>query len=387
MDDCIAEELEVKLARVRAYMRERGLDVLILRRFDNFAWITAGGDNRCAGATDVGVASVLVTPDDQWVLTSSVEGRRFQEEVLAHIWAGGVFRMGEYPWHCETAALINTADRVAGGGGRPGLSPRFGSDVPLDGAEFVGPELVRLRHPFTRGEAERYVGVGQGVARIVEHVAREVRPGQTERAIAGRVASDLIAAGYSPAVLLVGADWRVERYRHPLPTLNRVEKYCMIVVCAHRGGLTAALTRSVHIGEPSRELSRRHRAAAHICAVMNCRTRAGARWADVMEAMEEEYRAQGFEDEWRNHHQGGPIGYQDREFFVTPAEVSDCDFGVIRPFQAVAWNPSVPGAKSEDSLLVTDVGPEIATFGAGWWPMIDIEVEGATVQRPDVLII
>ena len=73
MDDCIAEELEVKLARVRAYMRERGLDVLILRRFDNFAWITAGGDNRCAGATDVGAASVLVTPDDQWVLTSSVE--------------------------------------------------------------------------------------------------------------------------------------------------------------------------------------------------------------------------------------------------------------------------------------------------------------------------
>jgi len=54
MDDCIAEELEVKLARVRAYMRERGLDALILRRFDNFAWITAGGDNRCAGATDVG---------------------------------------------------------------------------------------------------------------------------------------------------------------------------------------------------------------------------------------------------------------------------------------------------------------------------------------------
>jgi Xaa-Pro dipeptidase len=112
MDDCIAEELEVKLARVRAYMRERGLDALILRRFDNFAWITAGGDNRCAGATDVGVASVLVTPDDQWVLTSSVEGRRFQEEVLAHIWAGGVFQMGEYPWHREAAALRETADCV-----------------------------------------------------------------------------------------------------------------------------------------------------------------------------------------------------------------------------------------------------------------------------------
>jgi hypothetical protein len=157
------------------------------------------------GGTDVGVASVLVTPDDQWVLTSSVEGRRFQEEVLAHIWAGGVFRMGEYPWHCETAALINTADRVAGGGGRPGLSPRFGSDVPLDGAEFVGPELVRLRYPFTRGEAERYVGVGQGVARIVEHAAREVRPGQTERAIAGRVASDLIAAGYFPCSAACGS--------------------------------------------------------------------------------------------------------------------------------------------------------------------------------------
>lgn len=381
MDDRIAEELEVKLARVRAYMRERGLDALVLRRFDNFAWVTAGGDNRCAGATDVGVASVLVTPDDQCVLTSSVEGRRFREEVLAHIWAGDVFRMYEYPWHGETGALMEAADRALPPGGR------IGSDVPLAGAEYVGPELERLRYPFTRGEAERYVGVARGVAEIVEHAAREVRPGQTERAIAGHVGSDLVAAGYFPTVLLVGADWRVERYRHPLPTMNRVEKYCMIIVCAHRGGLTAALTRSVHIGEPGRELRRRHEAAAHICAAMNCRTQAGARWADVMEAMEEEYRAQGFEGEWRNHHQGGPIGYQDREFLVTPAEVSDWDFGLIRPLQAVAWNPSVPGAKSEDSLLVTDAGPEIATFGAGWWPMIDIEVEGARLQRPDILIV
>ena len=88
----------------------------------------------------------------------------------------------------------------------------------------------------------------------------------------------------------------------------------MIIVCAHRGGLTAALTRSVHIGEPSRELSRRHRTAAHILRSHESMPRAGARWADVMEAMEEEYRAQGFEDEWRNHHQGGPIGYQDGSF-------------------------------------------------------------------------
>ena len=73
----------------------------------------------------------------------------------------------------------------------------------------MGPELVRLRYPFTRGKRKGTSEWEQGVARIVEHAAREVRPGQTERAIAGRVASDLIAAGYFPAVLLVGADWRV----------------------------------------------------------------------------------------------------------------------------------------------------------------------------------
>ncbi len=386
-DEVVGGEIKVKLARARKYMCERGLDVMILRRFDNFAWITAGGDNRCAGATDIGVASVLITHDDQWVLTSNVEARRLCEEALAHIWAEGIFRMREHPWYGEAETLSEAAKGFVDGTSLLSYGGRVGADVPLAGAEFVGPELVQLRYPFTKGEADRYVKVAHGVAEVVERAAREVRRGQTEREIAGRVASDLFAFGYFPTVLLVGADWRVERYRHPLPTMNLVDKYCMIIVCAHCGGLTVALTRSVHIGEPSPKLRRRHEAAADVCAAMNARTRAGTRWADVMEAMKEEYRAQGFEDEWKCHHQGGPIGYQDREFFAMPQEVGGPDRGVIMPLQAVAWNPSVPGAKSEDSFLVMEDETRVVTVGEGWWPMIEVKIDGVTLQRPDILVI
>lgn len=151
-DEVVGGEIKVKLARARKYMCERGLDVMILRRFDNFAWITAGGDNRCAGATDIGVASVLITHDDQWVLTSNVEARRFCEEALAHIWAEGIFRMREHPWYGEAEALGEAAKGFVDGTSLLSYGGRVGADVPLAGAEFVGPELVQLRYPLQKAK-------------------------------------------------------------------------------------------------------------------------------------------------------------------------------------------------------------------------------------------
>lgn len=70
-----------------------------------------------------------------------------------------------------------------------------------------------------------------------------------------------------------------------------------------------------------------------------------------------------------------------------PQEVGGPDRGVIMPLQAVAWNPSVPGAKSEDSFLVMEDETRVVTVGEGWWPMIEVKIDGVTLQRPDILVI
>jgi len=58
-------------------------------------------------------------------------------------------------------------------------------------------------------------------------------------------------------------------------------------------------------------------------------------------------REQGFADEWKLHHQGGPAGYEPREFVATP--ITD---NVISAGQVFAWNPSITGGvKSEDTVF------------------------------------
>jgi hypothetical protein len=58
-----------------------------------------------------------------------------------------------------------------------------------------------------------------------------------------------------------------------------------------------------------------------------------------------------YKDEWKKHHQGGPTGYACREFTITPTTE-----GVIRSNQAYAWNPSITGAKCEDTTYLHEDG-------------------------------
>ena len=57
-------------------------------------------------------------------------------------------------------------------------------------------------------------------------------------------------------------------------------------------------------------------------------------------------------------HQGGPCGYQGRDYLGSPTAP-----GVVLENQPFAWNPSITGTKSEDTILATVAGPEIITRG------------------------
>ncbi len=351
-------------------MREQELDALLLGRADNFAWITAGGDSRCASTTDMGVASALITPDHQYILTSNIEIDRVKAETLAHIASADVFEFADYPWHRGQAEIL---DEIPG---------KLGADFNCPVARGRFCDLTPLRMPFTPWEADRYPEIGRGVSDAIERVCFRIEPGMTERMIAGMTAAELIQDGFAPTVVLAGADDRVRLRRHPMPTGKRLERYCMIVVCAHKGGLIVAATRSVHFGRPPREVSSAHRAAARVHAAMIMATKVDAEYQDVIDRACAQYEAEGYGGEWRRHHQGGPIGYQDREFLVVPGAKQ----GRIANRQAVAWNPSVPGAKSEDTMLVIEDGLQIVTGASTEWPMIDVEADGAIVQRPAILV-
>jgi Xaa-Pro aminopeptidase len=129
----------------------------------------------------------------------------------------------------------------------------------------------------------------------------------------------------------------------------------MLVVSAERGGLYANLTRFVELDEPDSQLARRLAAVEEILERMRLEaTRPGETLADAFRACGGFYRDAGYPDEIRLHHQGGLTGYASREVIATPRTAD-----VIAVGQAFAWNPSITGAKAEETFVLTESGPEV----------------------------
>jgi antitoxin VapB len=172
-----------------------------------------------------------------------------------------------------------------------------------------------------------------------------LEPGATE----DHLAADLLARlpGLRAPVVLVAADERIERYRHPLPVGAPIRRRVMLVLVAERWGLNVAITRFRELEPPSDGLRARIGAVEEVEQAFHEATRAGATLGDVFAAGQRAYAAAGYPEEWRDHHQGGTIAYQGRETIATPDDATPIVAGM-----AFAWNPSIRGAKAEDTFVL-----------------------------------
>jgi Xaa-Pro dipeptidase len=362
-----ADEVQVKLERVRDLMVEEDLGAVVLGTQAGFAWVTAGGDSHVVQGAELGVASVLVTEDSQYVVTENIEARRLEVEEVAELG----FEVVSDEWHKHnTNELISDL--------APGDVAADGSW--LTGAIDLGDSLSQLTWELLPPEIERYRALGREVSDCLGATAREIEPGWTEHEIAGVLCHKLRALGIHTPVILIAVDDRVRHYRHPIPTGRRLERYAMLVASVKRHGLVNSSTRLVHFGEPSDDLHRRHEACVQVDACFNLETRPGVSAGAVFSKAVQTYAETGFADEWRLHHQGGATGYQGRAYKANASTPHK-----VRLHQAFAWNPSITGTKSEDTILVTESGPEVLS-PARDWPMLTVEYQGQKLARPDILV-
>jgi antitoxin VapB len=128
------------------------------------------------------------------------------------------------------------------------------------------------------------------------------------------------------------------------------------------------------------ELKARHFACCKVEARLWSASAIGIAAGEVLAAGIEEYARVGFAEEWRKHHQGGPCGYEPRDYIATPGDARRLIAG-----QALAWNPSITGTKSEDTILL-GAGPvhEVLTRTPGW-PRVRFRHRGMTWSRPAIL--
>lgn len=341
----LAAERRQKEDRVKGYLQERGLGAVVLSRVDNFAWLTVGGNNRIVTTEAPGAASLVFTAaGEKFVVTNVSEAKRLQEEELPD------WQVLHCRWDEDQAMLLQ---RVLGGRAAVADTPDWG--LPL--AAGFNP----LRYQLLPTETERLRWLSQRAGQAVAEACRQHQPGESEHQAAARIHEVLVPAGITPAVVLVASDERIFQYRHPVPTTKPVERYLMVVVVAEKWGLHAAATRFVSFGPLEGELLRKYEAVTTVDNAYLQATRPGAAVADVFRQGLEAYRTTGFADEWQLHHQGGAIGYAPREYLGTAASQER-----VLENQAFAWNPSITGAKVEDTILVTAGGNEVLTAVEGW---------------------
>ena len=360
------------LARVRAVADRVGAPGVVLTKPSSVAW--AGADinppiDRTAAVDTVWLA---VSATDCTIITTHVELPRIVAEL-----APSDLRVIAVDWFDPNAFVEAAADVLAASpyGLASDGHPDFGVDVSDD--------LIAIRLDLSEAEQLDLADLAIDSTHAVESALRHWSPGETDFEIAARIAGDVEAVGADAPVLLVGGDDRLANFRHPVANGSRPQQTVMAVLVARRKGLHVALTRYVSTGQSSDaeralEVTQRIHGAV-LDSVTNHTT-----FGNVMTALGDAYAAAGHPGEWRNHYQGGPIGFGQREFEIAPGQTTSRWWNEpVRPGVAVAFNPSLPGgAKDEDTYLVGANGELRWLTSSGHWPTTHV----AGHARPSVLV-
>jgi len=223
--------------------------------------------------------------------------------------------------------------------------------------------------------------MGETFSRVLEELLADVRPGDMELDIVGRINNALWKHNIDTVLYLVAGDERIYKYRHCIPTENRIEKYMMVSCNARYKGLITKITRFIHFGKPSDALLRQYADTVEIENRMIAATKIGADNLDAYTAAVNAYEEMGYAEMWKNHHQGGPQGYTNGYYLITPDAHE-----TVAENQCYCYNPSITGTKTEDAFIVTKEGPAMITKPISF-PKIKAEVNGVEIERPGILVI
>ena len=350
------EECSAKVQKIQAMLSENCLDGIIIKRQADFSWLTAGGRGFIGLAGENACGMLLVTKDDIYLAANNIETPRLIAEELPE----QLVRLLPTKWWHDGQII-------------PNLEKEFGL---LSDDDVMESWFKKERTKLMPDEVRRFRKLGIMSARALEKGCKKARRGMSEMEIAGMISAELWSVGIEPITLLIAADDRSSHVRHYVPTKKKAEKGFIASICARKGGLVVSATRIVGFeagfAENYKELLEVEHAAFE-------QTKPGKTLGEVFDGICDAYRHIGYDGEWKNHHQGGMTGYAAREY-----RADSMTKIMIEEAQAYAWNPSIPGAKCEDTVLTAPGGKiEILTSCSEDWPAVNV---GGYI-RPDILYI
>lgn len=359
-------EIKEKLNRVETFLDRNAAGALLLSHHGNIAWITAGQvEARVVLGSETAVCSLLLMRDGRrYYLAPNNEAARLADEEFTSLGYEAVI----YPWYESPESCLRELIGDAA----------LCADTVTPNARLVN--LAVLQTPLLPAEIDRLRALSRDAAAVTVEVLKGLAPGITEQEMAVRTSSALLTRGIAPSVVLMAVDERIHRYKHAPPRGGVLKRYGMLNLCARRSGLVVSITRFVHFGQPPSELADAFNVAAQIHSEILDATRAGAVSSEIFAAARRAYATAGAADEIERHHQGGPCGYAERDWVITPQG----NERVVLP-QAFAYNPSLRGAKVEDTVVIENGSIEVLT-GTPELPLIESTVKGVPYSSAGVLV-
>ena len=354
------DEHQQKLRRLRECLPANL--ALRLRGIDWFAWLLAGASNAVLLAAEKGIAEIFVSATEMHVLTDDIEARRLQEEALPEAVSVQIF-----PW----AYPQLREDWI----GKQLGSSTMASDHPAPNEAPLPSAIEALKLELTDTELHRYAEVGRLAAEAMTEALSVAQPEWSEFELAGAGAAALLARGLEPALILAAGARRLPMYRHPLPSAEKLGSMAMLVFCARGKGLYANLTRFISFGAMPEQVATAHQQIQRIEAQALSQCQPGVSLAEIYSALQQAYQHHGYPNAIVEHHQGGLTGYQAREVIARPDTAIK-----LKPGHVLALNPSVPGAKIEDTFYLGNDGLHNLTYDTNW-PHTRV----GTYLRPEVL--
>ncbi len=359
------EEIAIKEQRLLSMMEEDELEGICLSRAANFAWLTAGSNNRVVWGQETGAAALVIVEGRKFLVAPQNEIERLMLEQVADLG----FEPWTYEWYEDRQQAIA---RLVG-------NKKIGSDIPLGNWPVIEAELKRLRFSLTDHEVERAEKLAAICSDELAAVCQAIVPGWSEWNIQVELSNRLLKQGVRASVLLVGADDRT-RFKHPLPTLNPVCNYVIIGLVGEQNGLHMALTRSIYFGRVPEALRQNYNCCLAVERTYWENSVVDADSQKVFQQGINAYADLGHPEEWKRHHQGGAIGYAPREFRAGEGRRE-----VMQDRQMLAWNPTVENTKCEDTCLVTPTGLKSMTTVPSWWPTTTVKAGNINFLRPLIL--
>ncbi len=364
----LLKEVAIKENRIIDYLIENNYEAAIIARRDNFAWLTAGGNNKVAEAQETGFGVLVITLDGRkYLIAHKADIDRIYEEEVKGLGYQPVIAWW-YDKSPEAKALELAAEK------------RILADIPLENTDYRLKDIYDLHYPLTEYEIERYKTIGKEVDKSIARVAEQVEPGMTEIEVQARLLQVFILQNIEVDVMLIGSDERAFNYRHPLPTYRKVKDYLLITPAVKKWGLHVNISRVIHFGEPTAEIKEKYDTACKIAAASIGECIPGNTFSKILSIQKELYHEYGYPEEWKNHYQGGITGYM----VADPTRCLD-ESEKITANQTYEWFITITGVKAAE-LGFNDGTSQSIISNSGLWPTKTYSYKGKKYNMSDILV-